>query len=100
MTTKLRLHLCVRVPNEGARRLAHWIQHEPVGALGKLLRKTGIGQITMERMMSGDVVPDAPLAYQIFAATGCAVPINDWNAEPEGGWFDRVELREHERRAA
>jgi len=100
MTTKLRLHLCVRVPNEGARRLAHWIQHEPVGALGKLLRKTGIGQITMERMMSGDVVPDAPLAYQIFAATRCAVPINDWDAKPEGGWFDRVAPREHDRRAA
>ena len=100
MTTKLRLHLCVRVPNEGARRLAHWIQHEPVGALGKLLRKTGIGQITMERMMSGDVVPDAPLAYQIFAATRCAVPINDWHAKPEGGWFDRVAPREHDRRAA
>lgn len=94
------LRLGVTVPNEGARRLAYWIQHEPVGALGKLLRKTGIGQISMERMMSGNVVPDALIAYQIYAATRCAVPINDWDAKAEGGWFDPVMPREHLRKAA
>jgi hypothetical protein len=100
MKNNLRLRLGVRVPNEGARRLAHWILHEQVGTLDKLLRKTGIGQISMERMMAGDVVPDAPIAYQIFAFTRCAVPINDWNAKAEGGWFDPVATREHLRRAA
>ena len=50
--------------------------------------------------MSGHVVPDAPLAYQIFAATSCAVAITDWDAEPEGGWFDRVAPRDSARRAA
>ncbi|MEG8021819.1 hypothetical protein [Sphingomonas aerolata] len=100
MKKDLLLRLGVKVPNEGARRFAHWIQHQPVGALSKLLRRTGIGRISMERMMSGDIVPDAPLAYQIFAATRCAVPINDWDAKPEGGWFDRVAPRESERRAA
>ena len=100
MKKSLLLRLGVTVPNEGARRLAYWIQREPVGALSKLMRRTGIGQISMERMMSGDVVPDAPLAYQIFAATRCAVAINDWDAEPEGGWFDRVAPRDSMRRAA
>ena len=100
MKTNLRLRLGVHVPNEGARRLAYWIQREPVGALSKLMRRTGIGQISMERMMSGDVVPDAAIAYQIFAATRCAVPINDWDAKPEGGWFDVVGARAPLRRAA
>jgi hypothetical protein len=50
--------------------------------------------------MAGDVVPDAPIAYQIFAFTRCAVPINDWDAKPEGSWFDPVVPREHLRRAA
>lgn len=100
MKKNLLLRLGVSVPNEGARRLANWIQREPAGTLGKLLRKTGIGQISMERMMVGEVVPDAPIAYQIFAFTRCAVPINDWDAKPGGGWFDPVAPREHLRRAA
>ena len=100
MKTKQLLRLGARVPNEGARRLANFIMQQPAGTLDKLLRKTGIGQISMERMMAGNVVPDAPIAYQIFAFTRCAVPTNDWNAKPEGGWFDPVATREHLRRAA
>ena len=100
MKKNLLLRLGVSVPNEGARRLANWVQREPAGTLDQLLRKTGIGQISMERMMAGDVVPDAPIAYQIFAFTRCAVPINDWDAKPEGSWFDPVVPREHLRRAA
>jgi hypothetical protein len=100
MKNNLRLRLGVHVPNEGARRLANWILHEPAGTLNKLLRKTGIGQISMERMMAGEVTPDAPIAYQIYAFTRCAVPINDWDAKPEGGWFDVVGARAPLRRAA
>jgi hypothetical protein len=100
MNNNLRLRLGVHVPNEGARRLANWILHEPAGTLNKLLRKTGIGQISMERMMAGELTPDAPIAYQIYAFTRCAVPINDWDAKAEGGWFDVVAACEPLRRAA
>lgn len=85
MKTKLRLG--VRVPNEGARRLAHWMLRQPAGTLDRLLRKTGIGQISMERMMAGEITPVASVGYQIFAFTSCAVAINDWDRPAEGGWF-------------
>lgn len=84
----LRLRLGVRVPNEGARRLAQWIMQEPVGTLDKLLRKVGIGQIAMERMMAGEITPAADIGHQIFAFTRCAVTINDWDRPPYGGWFE------------
>ena len=86
----LRLRLGVRVPNEGARRLAQWIMREPVGTLDKLLRKIGMGQIDMERMMAGELTPGAFVGHQIFAFTRCAVTINDWYRPAAGGWFDVV----------
>ncbi len=88
MKTKLRLG--VRVPNEGARRLALWIMQQPVGALDRMLRKTGIGQISMERMMAGEVTPAAFVGYQIYAFTGCTVAITDWDRPAEGGWFEPI----------
>jgi hypothetical protein len=90
MKTKLRLRLGVRVPNEGARRLANFIMREPVGTLDKLLRKLGIGQISLERMMAGEITPAADIGHQIFAFTRCAVTINDWDRPAEGGWFNGV----------
>ena len=84
----LRLRLGVRVPNEGARRLAQWIMHEPVGTLDKLLRKIGMGQIDMERMMAGELTPGAFVGHQIFAFTWSTVTINDWYRPAAGGWFD------------
>lgn len=86
MKTKLRLG--VRVPNEGSRRLAQWIMREPVGTLDKLLRKIGMGQIDMERMMAGELTPAAAVGYQIFAFTRSTVTINDWYRPAAGGWFD------------
>ena len=86
----LRLRLGVRVPNEGARRLAQWIMREPVGTLDKLLRKIGMGQIDVERMMAGELAPGAFVGHQIFAFTRCAVTINDWYRPAAGGWFDVV----------
>jgi hypothetical protein len=85
MKTKLRLG--VRVPNEGARRLAQWIMREPVGTLDKLLRKIGMGQIDMERMMAGELTPGADIGHQIFAFTRCGVTINDWYRPATDGWF-------------
>lgn len=86
----LRLRLGVRVPNEGARRLAQWIMREPAGTLDKLLRKIGMGQIDMERMMAGELTPGADIGHQIFAFTRYAVTINDWYRPAAGGWFEVV----------
>lgn len=90
MKTKRLLRLGVRVPNEGARRLANFIMREPVGTLDKMLRKLGIGQISLERMMAGEITPAADIGYQIFAFTRCSVTINDWDRPSEGGWFSGV----------
>jgi len=97
---KTKLCLGVRVPNEGARRLAHFIMHQPVGALDKLMRCTGLSQIAMERIMSEGVTPAEDIGYQIYAFTGCAVSASDWDSKPKGGWFDIVDVREPVRRAA
>lgn len=97
---KSKLRLGVRVPNEGARRLAHFIMHQPPGALDKLMRRTGLGPIAMDRIMSEGVTPAEDIGYQIFAFTGCAVSASDWDSNPEGGWFDIVDAREQARRAA
>ena len=85
-----KLHLIAKAPNEGARRLVHWIMRQPAGTLDRMLRKTGIGQISLERMMAGELTPDASVGYQIFAFTGCTVTINDWDRPAEGGWFEPV----------
>ena len=100
MKTKLRLRLGVRVPNEGARRLAHWVMARPAGTLAKLMARTGLGQIALDRMMSEGTTPADAIGYQIYAFTGCAVSADDWETAPQGGWFDAVEARELLRRAA
>ncbi len=100
MKTKTLLRLGVHVPNEGARLLAHWIMRQPVGTLDKLMRRTGLGQIAMDRMMSEGVTPADDIGYQIYAFTGCAVSASDWDSKPKGGWFDIVDAREPLRRAA
>jgi len=100
MKTKQLLRLGVCVPNEGARRLAQWITSQPVGTLSKLMRRTGLGQVAMDRLMSEDITPADEIGYQIYAFTGCAVSAGDWDSKPKGGWFDIVNLREPLRRAA
>lgn len=87
MKTKRLLRLGVRAPNEGARRLAIFIMREPVGTLDKLLRKLGIGQISLERMMVGEITPGSDISYQIYAFTLGDVLMNDWDRPAEGGWF-------------
>jgi len=100
MRTKRLLRLGVRVPNEGARRLANWIMRQPAGTLDKLMRRVGMGQIAIERMMAGETTPADGVGYQIYAFTGGEVSASDWDAKPEGGWFAPVLAREPMRRAA
>ena len=100
MKTKRLLRLGVRVPNEGARRLANWIMRQPAGTLDKLMRRIGMGQIAIERMMAGETTPVDGVGYQIYAFTGGEVSASDWDADPEGGWFAPVISREPMRRAA
>ncbi len=100
MKTKRLLRLGVRVPNEGARRLAHWIMRQPVGTLDKLMQRLGMGQIAIERMMAGETTPVDGVGYQIYAFTGGEVSAFDWEATAEGGWFAPVVAYEQMRRAA
>lgn len=100
MKTKRLLRLGVRVPNEGARRLALWITRQPAGTLDKLMRRTGMGQIAIERIMAGETTPLDGVGYQIYAFTGGEVSASDWDAKPEGGWFTPVIARGPMRRAA
>jgi hypothetical protein len=100
MKTKRLLRLGVRVPNEGARRLANWIMRQPAGTVDKLMRRIGMGQIAIERMMAGETTPVDGVGYQIYAFTGGEVAASDWEAPAEGGWFAPVIAREPMRRAA
>lgn len=100
MKTKRLLCLGVRAPNEGARLLAQFIMHQPAGTLDKLMRRTGLGQIAMDRIMLEGVTPADVIGHQIYAFTGCAVSADDWEAKPKGGWFDTFVSREPMRRAA
>lgn len=98
MTTKMRLP--ARVPNEGARRLAWWLMHQPAGTYDRMMRKLGIGQISMERMLAGEVTPGRDEGYRIFSFASCTVLITDWYRPAEGGWFDALAERAQVKRAA
>lgn len=100
MKTKRLLRLGVHVPNEGARRLAQFIMHQPAGTLDKLMRRIGMGQIAIDRMMVGETTPVDGVGYQIYAFTGGEVSASDWEAKAEGGWFVPAVAREPMRRAA
>lgn len=100
MKTKRLLRLGVSVPNEGARRLAQFIMRQPAGTLDKLMRRIGMGQIAVERMMAGETVPADLVGYQIYAFTGGEVSASDWDAKPEGNWFTPVMAQQPMRRAA
>ena len=100
MPTTTKIRLPVRVPNEGARRLAWWLMHKPAGTYDKMMRKLGIGQISMERMLAGEVTPGRDEGYRIFSYAGCAVLLTDWYRPAEGGWFDEPGERAVLRRAA
>jgi hypothetical protein len=97
-TTKIRLP--ARVPNEGARRLAWWLMNQPAGTYDRMLRKLGIGQISMERMLAGELAPGREQGFMIYGFAGQSVPIGEWYRAAEGGWFDRPVDRAALRKAA
>ncbi|MEK9212293.1 hypothetical protein [Sphingomonas sp. 2378] len=88
----MKLNLPARVPNEGARRLAFYLNDKP-GALGRFVRKAATSEMMVQRLINGDVIPDADMAKAIYLATDCAVWSRHWTFRPEGGWFDRPVLR-------
>ncbi len=64
------------------------------------MRRTGMGEIAVERLMAGETTPLDGIGYQIYAFTGGEVSAFDWDAKPEGGWFTPATVREPMRRAA
>ncbi|WP_428968062.1 hypothetical protein ACQR50_09160 [Sphingomonas sp. Xoc002] len=88
----MKLNLPARVPNEGARRLAYYLNDKP-GAFARFVRKAEVSETMAQRLINGEVIPDNDLAKAIYLATDCAVWSRHWVFRPEGGWFDRPTIR-------
>jgi hypothetical protein len=94
-----RLRLPVRVPNEGARRLAWWLCEQPRDAMKRLAGTLPVEPTTVERWISGGIEPGAEVSYAISLFTQHAVVTSDWRSPPEGGWFDRPAPRTYRKAA-
>lgn len=84
----IRMHLGARVPNEGARRLAWWLQARRE-RFETVARVIGGSVDTVHRLLSGELEPAAEVSFAISNATGGEVVSRDWRSAPHGGWFDQ-----------
>lgn len=90
----MKLHLGAVVPNEGARRLAAWIMGKASASIATVAASAGIEATTIDRILSGDVVPASELAHQLWLATDGAIDRRDWRTAAAGWWFDAVSYRQ------
>ncbi|MAW99771.1 MAG: hypothetical protein CMN72_09565 [Sphingomonas sp.] len=91
-----KMHLCARVPNEGARRLAWFIGRlqtvEPRAA--EILAEVSLVPLDrIERLISGELLPDWDAGLPLARASGAQLGISDFYRDASGGWFDPVESR-------
>lgn len=95
-----KLFLPARVPNEGARRLAAFLQSLPTPAAARrMLAVAGIDRAKIDRMLSGELIPGADERFAITRATGDAVLMRDWSSQAAGHWGDPVPARTMRRAA-
>jgi hypothetical protein len=80
-------HLPARVPNEGARRLAWWMLTRE-GGTAWTASTVGVSEATLSRIIAGEVAPSEALAERIALVSEQEIIPGDWDAQPEGGWWD------------
>ena len=97
---QIKMHLRVRVPNEGARRLAWWLGERGDAGRRRLEGLAGIDANAVDRLLSGELLPGAEAGFRISNATDGDVMLVDWRHRPRGGWFDRPQDRVVQRRVA
>ncbi|MGW8190141.1 hypothetical protein [Sphingomonas hankookensis] len=95
-----KLFLPAKAPNEGARRLAAFVQSLPTpAAVRRMLAVAGIDRLKLDRMVTGELIPGADERFAITRATGDAVLMRDWSVAPRGRWGDPVPARKMRRAA-
>lgn len=95
-----KLFLPAKVPNEGARRLAAFVQSLPSpAAVRRMMAVARIDRPKLDRFIAGEVIPCADERFAITRATGDAVIMRDWSTPPRGRWGDPVPARKIRRAA-
>lgn len=94
-----KLFLPARVPNEGARRLAAWVQSVPPFRAARALGNAGIDAAKVDRLIAGELIPGADDRWAILRATGDAVYVRDWSVPARGRWGDPMSARTARRAA-
>ncbi len=88
-----KLFLGAVVPNEGARRLAAWLNSVTSAQASRAMAAAGLDAMRVDRLISGELVPGADERFVIANATGHAVLVRDWSAVAAGRWGDPVPAR-------
>ncbi len=92
----MKLYLRARVPNEGAHRLAWWIEQQPDAAAAYEAVGASIGTVAhVDRLLDGDLTPGMAWGLAIANVTGGQVRPNDWYRETDLWWFTPPAERDH-----
>lgn len=89
-----KVFLSARPANEGVRRLAWWLLDEAVprqilGLRRSKLASADVGEISLNRLLAGELLPGEVMGWAISRATRGAVRVGDWRDLPEGAWAER-----------
>ena len=94
-----KLFLPARVPNEGARRLAAWLQRVGSAQATRALGAIGFDAAKVERLICGELIPGQDDRFALTQATGDAVLVRDWSTKTLARWGDPVPARKMRRAA-
>jgi len=89
----MKMHLGAVVPNEGARRLAAWTLTKASASIEAVAAAAGIEATTVDRILTGDVIPAGDMAHRLWLATDGTIDRRDWRTEAHGWWFDAIPSR-------